>query len=743
MSRSLGAFLVLLLPLELAHGQSDLLDVNEETVVRRVSFDFVDTRRDLRIFTAEELSDVITTKGPRLRHRIASAVGVRSLEAFVLDPIELQRDVVRLRSLYNEAGFPDAHIDYANSKLNAATNRIDIQFTVRQGRPVIIQDVGFFAATGYLAYAFEGAMRDRWIAFRDATSFKTGDRFTAFEVARIEDQVLGWLKDQGYAFAELQTELEVDESYKLADISFHVDPGPIGIITSIVIEGQQQISDRIIRRALPFQEGDLFVQSDLVAAQRALFALNLFSVAQVNVPDQPRDSTVSVLVSVQPARLRHVLAEGGYHQRTGLAGQALWSKRNFLGGGRQITASLEAETGLLAFSSVGAQVSRRLRTSVALGLPQLGSKRFNAIVEPFIQFEQDPLLRESDQFLGFNRRSYGINSNGYIGNLRTRAITIQYRLSREWQFAATQPMMAEPLRDVYDKSVLALSGTLANTDDYLRPTRGWIIRPTIEQSGIVEGYLGVRGLGLKYAKAQLHVTGYIPLGRRQMLTVRASVGRVWPSGLEPVTYYTADGPVNVDAQFAAPFENRYDPVRFYSGGANDVRGWSTGFAGAKINRTTAESGSNDDVRDAFFEPAGGLARLFFSAEYQFPIAGAWHGAAFADAGQVSSYAYETCAAPLFEDQALTIPVSLPYDVQCGLADDGRLGWDQFKVGIGAGLRYDTPIGFIRLDVAVKMNPDHLDLQSPQNAYQSAQGLSEAHFSDWRRLKLHVTVGQPF
>ena len=78
MSRSLGAFLVLLLPFELAHGQTDLLDVNEETVVWRVSFDFAETRRDLRLFTAEELSDVIATKGPRLRHRMASVIGSKN-----------------------------------------------------------------------------------------------------------------------------------------------------------------------------------------------------------------------------------------------------------------------------------------------------------------------------------------------------------------------------------------------------------------------------------------------------------------------------------------------------------------------------------------------------------------------------------------------------------------------------------------------------------------------------------------
>ena len=741
MSRNLGAFLVLLLPAGLACGQADFLDVTGQTVVRNVSFTFADTPRDARLFSEHELSALVTTKAPRLRDRLTETFGLGSKETFILDPIELQRDVVRLRTAYRDAGYLRAHVDYAGSQVDTAANRIDILFTIRQGSPVIIQDVGFFAEAGYLAYAFENTMRDQWIEFRDATSFKTGDRFNSFEVVRIEDQVLGWLKDQGFAFPNLQTIVEVDSMFNVADIGFMVDPGPIGTVSSILIEGDRRVEDRVIRRALPFREGDPFVQEQLFEAQRSLFALNLFSVAQVSVPDQPRDSSVVVLVTVQQARLRHISAEGGYHQRTGLTGQGMFSKRNFLGGGRLLTASLDVESGLLAFTETAAQVSRRLRASVAVGLPQLGFKWLNATIEPYLQFELDPLLDESDRFLEFNRRSYGLNNSWYLGDLRTRAISIRYLVSRETQYSAERTDYSGPSRDVYDHSVLALSGTLARTDDYLRPTRGWVIRPTIEQAGIVERLIGVKGLGLDYVKARLDIIGYIPLGRRQQLTLRAGWGKIWPSGIRSVTYYTADGPVVMDSQFAAPYENRYDAVRFYAGGASDVRGWSTGFAGAKTNRTESADDDGDALSNTFYEPAGGLARLFFSTELQIPVTGVWHAAAFVDAGQVSSFDTPNCTAPMYRDPALSLPASLQYDVQCGIADSGRLNWNRFKVGAGVGIRYDTPVGFIRLDVAVKVNPDPLDLQSPENAFRSTQGGVETQQSDWRRINVHFSIGQ--
>ena len=742
MSRRLAAFLVLLLPLSQVCAQGDLLGVDEVTVVQSISFLFGDTPRDLRLFTPRQLHDQIVTRSPGARDRLRMFLGESSLDAFYLDPIELQRDVVRLRKAFQDAGFLHARIGYDKSELDTTANRIDIKFTIQQGPPVIIQDVGFFSGAGYLAYAFEGTMRERWIAFRDETSFQTGDRFTFFEVVRIEDQVLGWLKDQGYAFPDLSTVVEVDSLYNVADISFLVDPGPNATIASITIEGQRQVSDQVILRALPFNVGDTFAQSKLFAAQRALFALNLFSVAQVTVPEQPRDSTVDILITTQQARLRHLSAEVGYHQRTGFVGQGTLSKRNFLGGGRLLSADADIESGLLAFAGYGAEVSRRLRTSLALGLPQLGFKWLNAVIEPFLQFEQDPLLEKSDEFLGLNRRSYGLNTNWYFGDPRRQSGSVRYQLSRETQYSAERADHAGVSRDAYDRSLLAFHGTLAWTDDFLRPTRGWVVRPALEQAGRLERWIGLPAFGLEYVKAELDVIGYIPLASRSHLTVRAGAGRIWPFGKQEVTFYTDNGPVAMDAAFAAPVENRFDAVRFYAGGANDVRGWNTGFAGVKINRTTAALDQSDTPVNEFFEPAGGLARLFASLEMQVPVKGPWQLAGFVDAGQVSSIESENCAVPLFKDPDLSIPVNLLFDYQCNVSDNGRLRWDQFRIGVGLGLRYDTPIGFIRLDLALKANPDSLDLQSPANAFRAAQGLEAAQPSQWRRFMVHFSIGQP-
>ena len=213
-----------------AAAQAPLFLANEQTSVRSITFDFIDKEHYPPQFEPEELRLQIATKTPGFGDRLKNTLGIGGPNLFLLDPIVLQKDVVRLRQFYRQNGYLRPSVHYGESLLDTTDNTIRLVFSLRQGQPIIIQDVGFFEPESFrfLAGVFEGAMRRRWIDFRDRTSFKIGDRFTAFDLVRIQDQVLNWLKDRGYAFAALNTETLIDSTASTADISFFVDPGPLG-----------------------------------------------------------------------------------------------------------------------------------------------------------------------------------------------------------------------------------------------------------------------------------------------------------------------------------------------------------------------------------------------------------------------------------------------------------------------------------------------------------------------------------
>ena len=728
----LGLILLWVVSIPLVWAQSDLLEVDQNTVVQRVTFSYTDADRFVPQFTVSELRAVTATRAIPRRFWLQRLLGRAEAEDYRLNPIELQRDVVRLREAFREAGYLHTYVDYGTSTLNRASNTALIRFNVTQGPPVIIQDVGFYSEAGYLAQSLDPESRAAWIDFRDRTSFEVGDIFTHFGSVQIEDAVLSWLKDRGYAFTELNTSISIDSVYNAADIGFFVDAGPLGYIDNIEVSGASGIGRHIVHRALSLERGDLFSQRALIEGQRALFSLGLFSVVQVDTPPQARDSTVDVRVNLQRARPRHISAETGYHQRQGIIGEGRWIHRNFLGGARILTLSAQMQTGLLATAGVGASAGRLARGAVALTQPHLGVSTLRGILEPFIQFERDPLAGESSNFFEFNRREYGVSTTFIYGLEQTRVMSLRYSLSRTTNFTANLS------DDAYDKSVLSLGGTVGWADNFLRPTRGLLFQPTIEQAGRIESWLGTRPFGVNYFKLQLQMAAYTPLTRTVSFTGRLKAGRIWPGDVETRTLYNADGFHMIDTQFLQPLENRFDPLRYYIGGADDVRGWSTGLAGPKAIRTDELSGDGITSTGAVYEPIGGLARLAVSAEVRFRLVGRWYGATFADAGAVSTQVAENCRGQLYEDVDLTRPVT----VQCGFRDTGKIRFSDFKMGAGVGLRYDTPIGFIRLDLAAKLNPDPLDFQSAANALNAA-ATGEEQRNPWYRFNVHFSIGPAF
>ena len=714
----------------LVSAQSELLDVNENTSIQRVEFSYTDSDRYTPAFTASELREFIAIRSTSRQSWIRNLLGNVGRESYRLNPIELQRDVVRLREAFREAGYLHTFVDYATSTLDRNANAVKVRFRIRQGPPVIIQDVGFYSDRVYLAESLNHELRAAWIDFRDQTGFEVGDVFTHFELVQIQDEVLSWFKDRGHPFATLNTSLEIDSVYNAADISFQVQIGPQSSIDRILVEGAPNVDRRVIFRALPFKRGELYSLRRLIDGQRALFALGLFSIVQIETPPQVQDSTVQIQINLEWARPRHISAETGYHQREGVTAEGRWTHRNFLNGARTLTLNTQVQTGFFATAGVGAVAGRLARGSVVLTQPYLGLNQLRGILEPFIQYERDPLAGESTQLFEFNRREYGVTTTFIYGLQQTRVLSLRYSLSRTTNFTTRIE------GDAYDQSILSLGGTLGWTDNFLSPTRGVILQPLIEQGGRIESWLGARPFGVNYLKMQLQVATYVPLSRTVNLSGRFKAGRIWPGGTRQRMLWSAQGPKVVKTQFLQPTEDRFDPLRYYIGGADDVRGWSTGLAGPKAIRIEGTSAEEDALSGKpVYEPIGGLARLAASAELRFRLAGKWYGAIFIDAGAVSSKRVDNCMEEYFTDARLSRTVA----VQCGFRDRGRISLRQLKVGTGLGLRYDTPIGFIRLDVASKLNPDPMDLQSAADALKTA----EIQKNTWYRFNVHFSIGQTF
>jgi outer membrane protein insertion porin family len=206
---------------------------------------------------------------------------------------------------------------------------------------------------------------------------------------------------------------------------------------------------------------------------------------------------------------------------------------------------------------------------------------------------------------------------------------------------------------------------------YGRQQEGWMIQPYAE----ISGFFGFASFS--FQKFSADIRRFTRLSSSTMLATRVQGGKL----------------------FHASSDSLPSNIRYYLGGTNSVRGWYRHELGPKRVRT-------DTTGFKTYVPVGGRAMFGFNVELRqelnFLISGLGM-AAFLDGGQV----WET-----FES----------------------IRQRPLQFGIGGGLRYQSPLGPIRIDVGYKVNPTDQDL----DIYQGTN-----YGSAWNRIGIHFSIGQAF
>lgn len=740
-------------------GQHSLLLVNDETRVREISWNFVDTET----FDTDRLEDQMAVEAPGPFYRLKKWfrwVPRVSPGTYPFDPITLQKDVVRLRRFYQKNGFLQPSIDYPASQYDSTSNSIHIIFSVREGPPLKVQETEFARADtrqpAQTLFEDDGRAQD-WQTFQRETALQPGERYTEVKRIRIEDAVTTWLRNEGYAFAEVRAETRIDSTANRASVQFLLDPGASAVFGEIQIDGIQSINPKVVRRELPFQEGDRFDASKVTQGQRELFGLNLFRVALADIPSQPRDSSVTVRYRVREAKLRTLSGQVGYGGRPGVFGEGLWTHRNFFGAGRSVSIGVIAESGwplqdpLNLFGSRTANVDpqRRFRLSTTLRQPYVFTTRLSGSVEPFFQERlSDKLDPAPDRWLSLNEQQYGLNTRLTYEIIPFRTVNLQHTFTRTRQFAAFDSSATSGGQqldvgesDLFDKSIVSIDATLGRTDDFINPTRGFLIRPSAELGGTL------LGSDVQFGRVGLELTGYLPLGDQVELAARLFGGRLWPIGTSLDALALSDDPSQRDLEQNFIFQNRFSDFFLYGGGSSDVRGWAADLAGGKVVRFSSLSGNY------VYEAIGAESKLGATFELRLPFPGlgdSFRTAVFVDAVQLSAGSLDLTPTVGAADVVTRV------DGTSVVSTDP----DQVLIGTGGGIRYKTPAGFIRLDLAFKLTPDELDLRRPQKVGDLAdvrpselanddpsddlpQPALRADERFIRRFRLHFGIGRTF
>lgn len=165
---------------------------------------------------------------------------------------------------------------------------VDIEIRIEEGEPVLVRELSITGADALATSVdFESeAEAEEYVAdiveeLQESWRLETGARFdeTFYNQSRAAmRRVLG---ERGYACGVIQGDVAIHREERWADVSVHITPGPVSTLGEITVQGNEDLSERVILAAAALDPGMPYDESELLETQHAVYSLGTFASVDV------------------------------------------------------------------------------------------------------------------------------------------------------------------------------------------------------------------------------------------------------------------------------------------------------------------------------------------------------------------------------------------------------------------------------------------------------------------------------
>ena len=474
-----------------------------------------------------------------------------------------------------------------------------------------------------------------------------GQPFSEFNVAVDRDAILAQYFEKGFPHATFEWSYTTASSPNQVDLHYVVREGQQQFVRQVLISGNKVTRARLINQNITLSPGDPLSPTAVTDIQRRLYGLGVFARvdAAIQNPDGESDQKY-VLYNLEEAR-RYSIAVG-FGAELGRIGQGCQTCFDSPAGATGFSPRVSLDITRNNLWGLSHSISLRTRVST---LEQRALLNYS-----WPHFHNNDNLTVS--ITGLYEDSHDINTFNFRrqeGSLQltqklSKATTIFYRYTYRRVGVSdlkVTPFLIPQVSQPALVGITSLNIVQDRRDDPLDPHRG--IFNTVDL-GLADRVFGSQR---NYLRVLLRNATYHPLGKRVVLARMTQFGDLYAFN------YSGD-----------PLEAIPLPERLFGGGSTSHRGFPEYQAGPR------------DPTTGF--PLGGTALLFNQTELRFPLIGEnIGGVLFHDMGNVFS-----------DIRNITWKVRQP----------SLENLDYMVHAVGFGLRYRTPIGPIRADLAYSINP---------------------------------------
>ena len=238
---------------------------------------------------------------------------------------KLEGDIESLESFYKNRGYLKFSIESSQVSLSKDLNDIYISFNVFEGEKYTISDVDVI---GDIPFEIS--------AYTSLTLPMIGTTYSQSQITSIEEFFLKILGNQGYAFAEITPNTEIEESSNKVKIIFNINPGKRTYTRKILFSGNNTTQDYVLRREMRQFEGAWTSDQQIENSKVRLERLGYFKEVKVEtIPVPSTDDQIDILYTVEEENTGAIGGNVGYSDFGLMLGFNL-QEQNFLGTGNTV-----------------------------------------------------------------------------------------------------------------------------------------------------------------------------------------------------------------------------------------------------------------------------------------------------------------------------------------------------------------------------------------------------------------------
>ncbi len=672
------------------------------------------------------------TEGPRVRVQVVGAKFSKSklrklvpiYEEGAVDEDLLQEGLRNIRDDLQKEGYFDSQADYSSTE-DATKNERVITYTVMRGARHRLLEVTFSGNKYFSSQLLSGRLQ------LQTQSFAVRGKFSQRMVKDDSDSILGLYQSNGFLQANVKSQVIDDVKGKTGDLTIHYDisEGPQTKVADLKIDGNKTIPASELMDVLESSPGEPYSESNVAADRNNILALYYndgFPDVQVEgqATQAGQADKVNVVFKVTEGprvNVLRVLLTGYEHTRYGVIrrevqvkpggplreGDVIESQRNLynLAIFNRVQIAPQNPDGTDADKTVVVAVEEGRRYTIGYGggievqrLPGSGTNptgtTINAAPRVIFEFGKGDLFGRA-QSISFKVRAstlqyravlsytaphflanphFNVQLTGYADKTEDVNTFTSERYEGAVQLVDTVTRQTSLLFRYFFRHVIVLASTLKISPDEI---------PLFSQPTLISGF------GVSWARDKRNNAADASKGSYNSVDFSVAGKEIGSSAsfLRMFLQNSTFTPFGRSFVFARsvrfgvehPFPDTTTdeiplPERFFAGGGQSLRGFGLNQAGPR------------DPTTGF--PVGGLAVLEFNQELRFPLK--------------LPYAGNKIGGTLF------------YDAGNVYTDVSHITWrytpssetdlNYLSHTIGAGLRYATPIGPVRIDFAYQINP---------------------------------------